>query len=158
VDSQNKITARAREISENAAIVQQSLESLAWGALCFVIVATILSRFLIIRPLNTINLTTERLAEGDMKPVSGFERSSDEIARIVGALTVFRNGLVKKEEMRKVTDQKRAKTKAKQTAAVDAVGTGLAQLAAGKLEYRISEQLTDGFAQLKEDLIAERKP
>jgi len=86
----------------------------------------ILSHFLIICPLNTISLTTERLAKVDMRPVSGFERSSDEIARIAGALTIFRNGLVEKEEMRKVTDQERAKTQVQQTAAVDAIGTGLA--------------------------------
>lgn len=55
--------------------------------------------FFIIRPLSTVTKVTERLASGDMRPVTGFEKSSGEIGRMGKALTVFRDGMIERERM-----------------------------------------------------------
>ncbi|TNJ39955.1 HAMP domain-containing protein [Phaeobacter sp. B1627] len=152
--SQDGITEQALGIASNAIEVKSRLEQFGWIAIGFVVVTLLLSHMLIVRPLNAISLTTERLSQGDMSPVKGFERSSDEIARIAGALTVFRDGLVEKEELTRIAEQERAENQAHQNAAVSAIGNGLARLAAGDLAYRIEEELTEGYAQLKQDFNA----
>lgn len=151
VESQTAITVRALGISEDAAEVKDSLILMGWFAGGLIVVVLALNHLLISRPLNAISHTTERLSQGDMSPVKGFHRASDEIARIARALTVFRDGLVEKEDLQKVADQERTENQARQTAAVDAIGSGLAHLAQGKLTYRIKEELTAGYAQLKAD-------
>ncbi len=151
IDSQAAITDRAVGISEDATEVKNSLVLMGYLAGGLLLVVLVLNHMLIARPLNAISRTTERLSQGDMSPVKGFDRSSDEIARIARALTVFRDGLVEKEELQKVADKERAENQAHQTAAVAAIGTGLAYLAQGNLTYRIEEELTEGYAQLKAD-------
>ncbi|MDF9301693.1 methyl-accepting chemotaxis protein [Tritonibacter mobilis] len=151
LESQTTITNQALGIAADATEVQANLQTIGWIALAFVGVALLLSHVLIIRPLNAISLTTERLSQGDMSPVTGFNRASDEIARIARALTVFRDGLVEKEELTRIADEERAENQARQTAAVEAIGMGLARLARGDLTYRIDQELTEGYAQLKED-------
>ncbi|GAA6182076.1 hypothetical protein NBRC116594_35140 [Shimia sp. NS0008-38b] len=151
VDSQFAITNRAIGIAEDATMVQENLVLMGWFAAGLIVVVLVLNHILIVGPLNAISRTTERLSQGDMSPVKGFDRSSDEIARIAQALTVFRDGLVEKEELQKVADEERAANQAQQTAAVEAIGQGLSNLADGKLTYRIETELTDGYAQLKQD-------
>ncbi|OIQ28012.1 MAG: chemotaxis protein [Alphaproteobacteria bacterium MedPE-SWcel] len=151
LESQNSITEQALGIASNAVELKSRLEQFGWVAMGFVVGTLLLSHMLIVRPLNAISLTTERLSQGDMSPVKGFDRSSDEIARIAGALTVFRDGLVEKEELTRVAEEERVANQAQQTAAVGAIGDGLARLASGDLTYRIEEEMTDGYAQLKQD-------
>lgn len=149
--SQTSMTEQAVAIAKDATSVKRSLELLGLAAIAFLFMALFLNHMLIVRPLNAIIATTERLSQGDMKPVRGFDRSSDEIARIARALTVFRDGLVEKEDMSRLAEEERAENQAKQTAAVGAIGTGLAELSRGNLSYRINEELTEGYTQLKED-------
>ena len=151
IESQSAITSRANGIAEDATQVQENLVLMGWFAAGLIAVVLVLSHMLIVRPLNAISRTTERLSQGDMSPVEGFDRSSDEIVRIARALTVFRDGLVEKEELQKVADAERAAHMEQQTAAVTAIGEGLSNLADGKLTYRIEAELTDGYAQLKTD-------
>jgi methyl-accepting chemotaxis protein/HAMP domain-containing protein len=150
-DSQGAIAERILQIDADADGVKANLEHLGWMAVAFVAAALILIHFLIIRPLDAISLTTERLSQGDMRPVWGFERTSDEIARIASALTVFRDSLVEKAELTKATEKERSENQLRQTMAVQAIGTGLARLAGGDLTYRIEENLDEGYAQLKDD-------
>ncbi len=150
-DSQAAIAERILQIDTDADGVKNNLERLGWLALAFVAAVMILNHFLILRPLDAISLTTERLSQGDMRPVWGFERTSDEIARIASALTVFRDGLVEKAELTKATEKERSENQDRQTMAVQAIGTGLARLAGGDLTYRIEERLDEGYAQLKDD-------
>ncbi|MEL0438293.1 methyl-accepting chemotaxis protein [Phycobacter sp. K97] len=149
--SQKAISDRAIDIAKDSTEVKRNLVTLGWVGSAFVFCALVLNHFLIARPLNRISLTTERLSQGDMSPVTGFDRASDEIARIAGALKVFRDGLVEKEELARIADEERAANQARQTAAVTAIGTGLEHLARGDLAYRIEEELTEGYAKLKED-------
>ncbi|MBO9479630.1 methyl-accepting chemotaxis protein [Shimia sp. R11_0] len=151
IESQADITTRAEDIMQDATDVKNGLIMMGWFGAGLIATTLILNHLLIVRPLNRISLTTERLSQGDMSPVTGFDRASDEVSRIAGALTVFRNGLVEKEELQQVADQERAAHQAEQTAAVDAIGKGLASLANGNLTYRIEAELTEGYAQLKHD-------
>lgn len=151
IESQNAISEQAGVIAADAIEVKNNLELLGWAAGALVLAALFLNHILIVRPLNAISLTTEQLSQGDMSPVTGFERSSDEITRIARALTVFRNGLVEKEELARVTELERLENQARQTAAVDAIGQGLSELAQGNLSYRIETELADGYEQLKSD-------
>ncbi|MBO9473081.1 methyl-accepting chemotaxis protein [Shimia sp. R10_1] len=151
LDSQETITTQAVALAGDASTVKEHLKLMGWAALALIGVALLLTHFLIIRPLDGISKTTERLSQGDMSPVAGFERASDEIARIATALKVFRDGLVEKEENARVADAEREKSRAEQMAAVDAIGTGLAKLSEGDLSYRIEAELTEGYAKLKDD-------
>jgi len=151
LESQTTITEQALGIASDASEVQGNLEKIGWTALALTIAALLMNHLMIVRPLNAISMTTERLSQGDMSPVKGFERASDEIRRIARALTVFRDGLVEKEELARIADEERAENQARQSAAVEAIGSGLASLARGDLTYRIDEELTEGYAQLKED-------
>lgn len=153
-ESQETITDQARSIAADAVEVKSKLELLGIVASVIVVFALFLTHVLIVKPLNKISLTTERLSQGDMSPVYGFERASDEVHRIAQALTVFRNGLVEKEKLAETTERERAENQQHQTFAVDAVGRGLSELAKGNLEYRIAVQLTEGYEQLKLDFNA----
>lgn len=151
LESQNTIMRQAQNMDADAFTVKQNLVMMGWIAAGLVIATLLLNHHLIVRPLNSISRTTERLSQGDMSPVKGFEQTSDEITRIAKALTVFRDGLVEKEELSRVADAERSTHQARQSAAVDAIGTGLSALAQGDLSYRIEDELADGYEQLKAD-------
>jgi methyl-accepting chemotaxis protein len=53
----------------------------------------------VLRPLARLTSVTERLATGDLAPVEGFARTGGEIGRMASALSVFRNGLLERQEM-----------------------------------------------------------
>ncbi len=150
-ESQAKITQKAQVISRDAAELKNTLVWLGWLAGALVLATLALNHVLIIQPLKAISLTTERLSQGDMSPVNGFERSSDEIARIARALRVFRDSLVEKEELTRLTEQERAENQAHLSNAVTEIGNGLSELAQGNLTYRIEADLTEGYIQLKSD-------
>ena len=86
--------------------------------------------------------------------MSGFERASDEIYQIARALSVFRDGLLEKAENEKAATIERDKRRADQTAAVNAIGEGLAQLSRGDLTTRIHEDMSPGYAKLRDDFNA----
>ena len=151
LESQETISRQARGISADALAVKSNLEVLGVVAGGIVVCALLLTHLFIVRPLNKISRTTERLSQGDMRPVSGFERASDEIHRIACALTVFRDGLVEKEHLAKKTEENRVANLQRQTVAVEEVGRGLSELARGNLNFRIDAQLTEGYEQLKQD-------
>jgi len=126
------------------------LVALALAAGVF-LTAMILVQVLILRPLNRISSSTERLAEGDRSPISGFERASTEIYRIARSLSVFRDGIVEKEEMEHLAEEERRERMAAQDKAVSALGTGLSRLSEGDLTARIEEELAEGYEQLRTD-------
>jgi methyl-accepting chemotaxis protein len=118
------------------------------------VAALVLTRVLILRPLANISATTERLAAGDLRPVTGYERASDEIRRIATALRVFRDGLVEKAEVEATAEAERNARLAEQTAAVGAIGAGLERLSQGDLTVRIEEEMGEGYAKLRDDFNA----
>jgi methyl-accepting chemotaxis protein len=150
-ESLGEIGVMAGEISSEVSEAKANLEYLLAFSGCLLVAALLLTQWLVQRPLNAISQTTERLAEGDLSPILGFDRASDEIHRIAKALTVFRDGLVEKQELAETAEADRAAHQAQQAAAVAAIGDGLAHLSKGDLTYRINQELSAGYDQLKAD-------
>ncbi len=152
--SQVEIAEMASGITTRMGRAQQRMQMLMLGFAGVLVLALVLTRVLITRPLARISKTTEQLAEGDLSPVRGFERASAEIYQIACALSVFRDGLVEKAENEKSAKAERDKRQAEQTAAVTAIGEGLAQLSRGDLTIRIHDDMSPGYAKLRDDFNA----
>lgn len=152
--SQVEIAEMASGITTRMGRAQQRMQMLMLGFAGVLVLALVLTRVLITRPLARISKTTEQLAEGDLSPVRGFERASAEIYQIACALSVFRDGLVEKAENEKSAKAERDKRRADQTAAVTAIGEGLAQLSRGDLTIRIHDDMSPGYAKLRDDFNA----
>ena len=152
--SQQEISAIAGGLASDVKAAQHQLQILMAVAAGVFLTALILTRILILRPLANISGTTERLAEGDLRPVTGFERASDEIYRIAAALSVFRDGLVEKGEVEAAAEAERNARLAEQTAAVTAIGHGLERLSQGDLTIRIRTEMGEGYAKLRDDFNA----
>ncbi len=147
----SEIGEMANGISSDVKKNEQWMQLLLAGSATVLVLSLILSRFLILRPLRSISKMTERLAEGDLSEVSGFEKSSDEIFRIARALAIFRDGLVERQEMAASTEAEREARAAEQKAAVDAIGAGLERLSQGDLSTPIETEMSGGYIKLRED-------
>ncbi|NVK12745.1 MAG: methyl-accepting chemotaxis protein [Rhodobacteraceae bacterium] len=152
--SQLEIASIANGLAADVKGAQRQLQILAAVSAGVFVAALILTRLLILRPLADISGTTERLAAGNLRPVKGYERSSDEIRRIATALAVFRDGLVEKAEVEAAANEERNARLAEQTAAVTAIGDGLERLSQGDLTFRIREEMGEGYAKLRDDFNA----
>ncbi|WP_245227200.1 methyl-accepting chemotaxis protein [Parasedimentitalea maritima] len=146
-----EIAAMAKEVSGDISVAQEQMQLALIASGVVLVLAMILTRVLVQRPLVKISATTERLAEGHLSPVSGFDRASEEIYRIARALSVFRDGLVEKEEMSKAVEAERQERMAEQEAAVSAIGSGLERLSKGDLTVRIDDDMSEGYAKLRDD-------
>jgi len=136
--------------AEVALIVRNLVISVSIAAVFFLSMLGFI-QVLILRPLNRVSDRTEALANGDRKPISGFENASTEIYRIARSLSVFRDGIVEKEKMEEAASEERAQRRAVQDKAVDALGTGLARLSEGDLTAHISDELGEGYDRLRID-------
>lgn len=149
--SQADIASMAQKIESEITSADTQMRTLLAVAAGVLIVSLFLTRLLIQRPLRRISQTTERLAQGDLAPVTGFERAGDEIYRIAQALSVFRNGLAEREESNRLIETERAERQAEQDAAVTAIGAGLASMSQGDLSARITQQMSGGYQKLADD-------
>ncbi|WP_416367860.1 methyl-accepting chemotaxis protein [Tritonibacter mobilis] len=145
------IRTMSSDISGEVATASRNMViSLAMAAGVF-LTALLVTQLLILRPLNRISASTERLAEGDRSPVTGFERTSTEIYRIARSLSVFRDGIVEKEELEEMAAAEREERERVQAKAVEALGTGLERLSSGDLTGHIHEELGEGYDRLRLD-------
>ncbi|TNJ44433.1 HAMP domain-containing protein [Phaeobacter sp. B1627] len=151
VKTRDTIAGMAKEISEEVVDAEMNM----YGALALAAVVFTMAFFsiqlMMLRPLNRISASTERLADGDRGPITGFERSSTEIFRIARSLSVFRDGIVEKEEMERLAEEERNHRMAAQNTAVAALGSGLSRLSDGDLTARIEEELAEGYEKLRQD-------
>ncbi|WIY24587.1 methyl-accepting chemotaxis protein [Parasedimentitalea psychrophila] len=150
-DSQSAISDMAGAVTADVLGAKQQMEILLGVSAAVLVLSLLLTKLLITRPLAKISETTEHLAAGDLSPVTGFDRASDEIYRIAQALSVFRNGLVEKDEMSKAVEIERQARQEEQTAAVTAIGDGLERLSKGDLTVRIHDDMSDGYVKLRDD-------
>jgi len=149
--SLTSIGGMASDISSEIATANRNLiVALGWISGVF-LTAFLLMQLLVMRPLNRVSASTERLANGDRSPVVGFERASTEIFRIARSLSVFRDGIVEKEEMERLAEEERSQRVAAQEKAVSALGNGLSRLSEGDLTARIEDELSEGYEQLRAD-------
>lgn len=154
VESQQEIVAIANGLAAEVQAAEQRMQILMAVAAGVFVAALVLTRILILRPLSDISGTTERLAAGDLRAVTGYDRASTEIFRIASALSVFRNGLVEKSEVEAAAEAERSARLAEQTAAVSAIGAGLERLSQGDLTVRIQADMGEGYAKLRDDFNA----
>ncbi|SFA90630.1 Methyl-accepting chemotaxis protein [Poseidonocella pacifica] len=100
-------------VEEGAGLVAQSetaeaqMASVAVISLVIFLLALAATWWLILRPMSRVTGVTERLAAGDMAPVTGFDKTGGEIGRMAKALTIFRDGLIERAEMQKQEEQRR---------------------------------------------------
>lgn len=152
--SQLEIASIAEGLVADVKAAERQMQMLMAVAAAVFVAALLLTRILILKPLADISGTTERLAAGDLRAVTGYDRASDEIRRIATALAVFRNGLVEKAEVEAAAEAERSARLAEQTAAVGAIGEGLERLSQGDLTVRIKTEMGEGYAKLRDDFNA----
>lgn len=148
---QAEITSMAHNISGEIVIAKRNMLGIMIGAAGVFVLSMIMTQLWISRPMKKISAATERLADGDRSPVTGFERASLEIASIARSLSVFRDGLVAKEEMTRLAEEERRARQETQDAAVAALASGLSDLSGGNLTARIEQPLGEGYDQLRAD-------
>ncbi|WP_168797974.1 methyl-accepting chemotaxis protein [Pacificoceanicola onchidii] len=113
--------------------------------------SVLLIRILVRNPLDKLRTATERLAGGDLAEITGFGRSSDEIFRIAGALSIFRDSLSEKNDFEVQQSSIERQRKAEQETAVAAIGAGLERLSKGNLTEEIDAEMADGYAKLRDN-------
>lgn len=149
--NQNAIEGMATDIAGEVARAEMNLYVAMGLAAGGFVTAMLLIQVLVLRPLNRISASTEALADGDRSPISGFDRASSEIYRIARSLSVFRDGIVEKEEMERLAEEERNHRMEAQNKAVAALGNGLSRLSDGDLTARINDELAEGYEQLRTD-------
>ncbi len=150
-NSRDGIAQSAEAIARDVALARDRLNAILISSAIVVILGIWLTHLFILRPLGRLSETTEHLAAGDMSPVEGFDRSSTEIARIARALTVFRNGLVEKDQVERRAKEEREARQTQQKLAVNALGNGLERLTGGDLTARVTVELEGGYKKLRDD-------
>lgn len=149
--SLTEIATMATAITADVNQSEQRMQMLMVASGVILLLSLLITRIVILQPLRAISKTTERLAEGDLSEVTGFDRASTEIYRIARALAVFRNGLVEREELAAVTEQERQAYAEAQRTAVEAIGTGLDRLSKGDLSQPITTEISEGYIKLRND-------
>ncbi|GAA0530862.1 methyl-accepting chemotaxis protein [Rhizomicrobium palustre] len=92
-------------------------------------------------PLGNMTGAMQELASGNLDAHVPHADQTDEIGKLAGVMTAFKNGLAAAE-----------KAKAEQTEViVSSIGAGLDHLARGDLTHRVEADLSGAFAKLKSD-------
>ncbi len=103
-DGSAAVTAMANAgagILAEAEDARQNILKVSAVSAAILLLAPLIVWILILRPLLRVTRVTERLAKGDLSPVTGFERTSGEIGRMAVALAVFRNGMIEQADLQK---------------------------------------------------------
>jgi methyl-accepting chemotaxis protein len=150
-DRQEQIAATAITIAETLKQSRAQV-SMLLGVVGAVFAAAMLLTFLVLtRPLMRLSKTTERLAAGDLEPITGFATSSTEVFRIASALAVFRESLADKERVEAETSREREAYEAEQRKVVTELGRGLDALANGDLTCRVQLEMDGAYGKLLAD-------
>jgi methyl-accepting chemotaxis protein len=141
----------AAEVSNRTAQIYASSRTVLVGAIAgglgAAIVLMVMLLINIARPLARMSEAVGRLVSGDMMvDLPGLGRS-DEIGALAGALDQFK-GLVAADAARAAAEKARA---AQTQVTIDAIGGGLAALAAGDLGHRVPENGEGALAKLHVD-------
>jgi methyl-accepting chemotaxis protein len=109
--------------------------------------ALIFARRGIARPLARLTKATEQLSGGDMTPVSGFAGRRDEIGRMGAALDVFRESLLKVEELREDNERSEAEARAARREMfrmlAEAIGEVVSAASRGDFSRRVDQRFGD---------------
>ena len=98
---------------------QKNMEMIAVVSLAVLLAAPLLTWILILRPMGRVTRVTERLAAGDLEPVTGFDHTGGEIGRMAAALAIFRDSMIEREEMQAIEKQREIAEQEAERAAVE---------------------------------------
>ena len=144
------IRGAASAIAGSIAEARQTLSLIGGASLALLLLLPLLAWITIVRPLNRLTRTTERLAGGDLAEVSGLPRAG-ELGRLARALQVFRAGALERNAMR-VREEAIARERAEeQEKVVGALALGLRQLADGDLSQEIRSDFPGAYDALRKD-------
>lgn len=96
-----------RSVLDEASKAEVQMHMIGLSSAFILLLAPLLTWALILRPMGKVTRVTERLATGDLAPVEGFDRTGGEIGRMASALTVFREGMIDREAMQALEQQRR---------------------------------------------------
>ncbi|PJE32014.1 methyl-accepting chemotaxis protein [Pseudooceanicola antarcticus] len=149
--SEEEIRALASGISAEVSAASSRMREVAMIVVAVLVASFFLTWLFILRPLWRVSGTTERLASGNLSPVTGFEHMEGEVGRIARALAIFRDGLVERQEVAKAAEAEREAHRAAQEAAVASLAKALERLSAGDLTVRITTPMSAGYEKLRTD-------
>ncbi|WP_237400483.1 methyl-accepting chemotaxis protein [Rhodovulum visakhapatnamense] len=121
------------------------------------VLAIVLSWALIVWPIGRLTGITDRLARGEMTEIPGFRLFGGEVARLAGALLVFRDNLAERERLRAHEREAEAEERRRadeQKAMVRELAGGLQALAAGDLTRTLSTPFPPDYEALRADFNA----
>lgn len=149
--SEAQIRALAGGISRDVDAASARMREVALIVVAVLVASFFLTWLFILRPLWRVSGTTERLASGDLQPVTGYANTQGEVGRIARALAIFRDGLVEREEVARMAEAEREAHRAAQEAAVQSLARALERLSAGDLTVRITAPMSAGYEKLRDD-------
>jgi methyl-accepting chemotaxis protein len=106
--SVSEIGAASSRLASVAAGGQTAMLSIGVVSVIFLVITPIGALYFVVRPLTSVTRVTERLAQGDMAPVEGFERQGGEIGRMAAALGVFRDNMIERTRLQKEEREREA--------------------------------------------------
>jgi methyl-accepting chemotaxis protein len=99
INAVTRMSEAGTDILQETQSAEQQMRIIGAASFAIVLLAPLISWFFILRPMHRVTRVTERLAGGDLSPVTGFERVRGEIGRMAAALAVFRDGFIEREQM-----------------------------------------------------------
>ena len=131
-------------------------EMLLIGAIsaALLLLSPILTWFWIVRPMVRVTRVTERLATGDLAPVTGFGRTGGEIGRMAAALAVFRDGLIDREAMQAQEREREARDRAASIAAEEAKRAADAKAQAEQARREAEDRAREDAAKARQEELA----
>ncbi|MEL7466134.1 MAG: HAMP domain-containing methyl-accepting chemotaxis protein [Pseudomonadota bacterium] len=126
---------------------------IAASAVAIFVVVLAGSVLLIALPIRRLARETERLAKGDMAPLTA-KPGDGELGRMAGALVHFRNGLTEKlrlEEEERTNREREARDAELQKRAINRLANSLKMMAEGDLSANIDEPFPDAYETLRVD-------
>ena len=116
-----------------------ALVALAFVAFAATVATVVVSGKLICDPYVGTVLRMEGLAQGDVNSPIDYTEHNDCVGRMTKAMAAFRNNAIAVEE-----------ANATQQRLVEALGTGLGELSAKKLDYRITDAFPEAYESLRQ--------
>lgn len=98
-ESFDAISRAGEVVTTDARGASTTMKSIGLIAILILIATPIMTFLTIVKPLSVVTQSTEQLAAGNMSELKNTGGKHGEIAKLMGALRVFRNNLLEKESM-----------------------------------------------------------
>lgn len=112
-----EVVATSNTVEQRAQAGVSRLQEIGIVGILLFAISVLATWIFILRPLGKVTQVTERLSQGDLSPVTGFERHGGEIGRLAGALSVFRTSMIERQELEATEKQREAKAREQEKAA-----------------------------------------